>query len=461
MRAVLEKKSLGKALAVLNKVVEKTNADIPSTWFKLTAVQDSLVIQAMGSGVCLSVWVPADVEVDGEVCVEAGVFIKVVRTFKSKVIELWTDEDRFMITGEGMVQKLRVKPVKAFPVFPDCVYQYSLPASVLGDGIGKVGFAVGRNRNFTEDVLNNLYIDGKGKYLNIVGSDGYRLAVFKVNIPFNQKIYINYKALDILYELLKVGGEVRIGVVEEFPSVWTNIHTYRPFKATRRGLRASISPGSTLSPHNLSERLANALRAYFFGGFLSFPTWDKNKYSTPHGVVKGKKLDVCLYKITKSDTGFKDIKKFVCLSGDNFELAVQVFAEYDYPDYERVIPSGCYTLIEVYAEDLNKALNSFANYGVVVLELTESREGFKVRTMKNCGGEDLEAWVHGRVVGKDLTIAFKPKQLIQFLKGINHYIQIEFIDEQSPAVFVADKNYLFVVMPVLTEKEENSSLTSP
>jgi DNA polymerase-3 subunit beta len=351
-------------------VVEKTTADIPSTWFKLTAVQDSLVIQAMGSGVCLSVWVPADVEVDGEVCVEAGVFIKVVRTFKSKVIELWTDEDRFMITGEGMVQKLRVKPVKAFPVFPDCVYQYSLPASVLGDGIGKVGFAVGRNRNFTGDVLNNLYIDGKGKYLNIVGSDGYRLAVFKVNIPFNQKIYINYKGLDILYELLKVGGEVRIGVVE-------------------------------------------------------------------------------------------DIKKFVCLSGDNFELAVQVFAEYDYPDYERVIPSGCYTLIEVYAEDLNKALNSFANYGVVVLELTESREGFKVRTMKNCGGEDLEAWVHGRVVGKDLTIAFKPKQLIQFLKGINHYIQIEFIDEQSPAVFVADKNYLFVVMPVLAEKEENSSLTSP
>jgi hypothetical protein len=86
----------------------------------------------------------------------------------------------------------------------------------------------------------------------------------------------------------------------EFPSVWTNIHTYRPFKATRRGLRAFESPGSTLSPHNLSECLTNALRAYFFGGFLSFPTWDKNKYNTTHSVVKG------LYKTTRSDTGFKD-----------------------------------------------------------------------------------------------------------------------------------------------------------
>jgi len=361
MRVKLSKQALNKALGVLGKVVEKTNADSPSTWFKFTAECGSLVIQAMGSGVYLTLWVSADVEVEGEVCVEAGVFMKVVRAFKSKVIELQTDEDKLMIVGEGIVQKLSVKPVKAFPVFPDCVHQCSLPALVLRDGIGKVGFAVGRNRDFTGDVLNNLYIDGKGDYMNIVGSDGYRLAVFRVNLPFNQKIYINYKALDILYELLKVGGEVKIGVVE-------------------------------------------------------------------------------------------DINKFVCLSGDNFKLAVQVFAEYDYPDYESVIPSGCNTLIEVYAEDLNEALNSFANHGVVVFELTENSEGFKVRSMKN---EGLEAWVRGRVVGSDLTIAFKPQQLIQFLKGINHYIQIEFIDAQNPAVFVANKNYLFAVMPVLLEKEVN------
>jgi hypothetical protein len=93
----------------------------------------------------------------------------------------------------------------------------------------------------------------------------------------------------------------------EFPSVWTNIHTYCRFKATRRGLRAFGNPGRTLTPHNLSERLNNALRAYFFGGFLSFPTWDMNKYSTPRPVVKEKKLDVCLYKITRSDTGFIDL----------------------------------------------------------------------------------------------------------------------------------------------------------
>jgi hypothetical protein len=67
----------------------------------------------------------------------------------------------------------------------------------------------------------------------------------------------------IVMAKVKLIGDVQL----EFPSVWTNIHTYRPFKATRRGLRASMSPGRTLTPHNLSERLTNALRAYFFGGF--------------------------------------------------------------------------------------------------------------------------------------------------------------------------------------------------
>jgi hypothetical protein len=69
-----------------------------------------------------------------------------------------------------------------------------------------------------------------------------------------------------------------------------------------------MSPGSTLSPHNLSERLVNALRACFFGGSLSFPAWDKNKSNTPYPVVKEKKLDVCLYKTTRSGTGFKDLE---------------------------------------------------------------------------------------------------------------------------------------------------------
>jgi hypothetical protein len=101
---------------------------------------------------------------------------------------------------------------------------------------------------------------------------------------------------------------------EEFPSVWTSVHTYRPFWATRRGLRAFESPGRTLTPHNLSERLANALRAYFFGGLLSFPTWDMNKYNPPHLVVKEKKLDAWLYKITRfrSAAGkYADRVKFV------------------------------------------------------------------------------------------------------------------------------------------------------
>jgi DNA polymerase III sliding clamp (beta) subunit (PCNA family) len=358
MRVILDGQALRKVLPVLGKVVAKAKADIPSNWLRLSARDSRLVVQAINEDAYLTVWVPAEVEVDGEVCVDAGVFLKVVRSLKSKTIRLWVDGEWLVFEGEGITQKLRVKPVSDFPEFPRGVYQYSLPASVLKEGIEKVGYAVNRDKSFRGNVLNNLLLDGKGEYLNIVGSNGYMLSVFRVNVPFNQKIYIYYTVLEALHDLLKVGGEVKLGVVE------------------------------------------------------------------------------------------KDFAKFVCLSGNNFELMVRVYAEYDYPDYEAVIPSGCNTLIELHAEDLSRVLNNFSKFQNVVFELTENSEGFKVKAYTG-NPEEIEVWVRGRVWGKDLTIAFKTKQLLPFLKSINHYIQIELTDEKSPAVFVANKNYLFVVMPVL------------
>jgi len=356
MRVGVGKQDLSKALSLLNKVADEKAAKQSFAWFKLSA-SDGLVVEATNYSVHLRMLLPADVEIEGEVCVEAGVFAKIVQSSKSKVLELRVEDERLVVVGDGIVQKIGTKPVKEFPIFPSCNYQFSLPAKVLREGLEKVGFAVDNDKNHRSSPLNYVFIHGKGEYLNFVGSDGYRLAVFRVDIPFNEKIYIHRKLLDILPKLLKtVEGEVKMGV-------------------------------------------------------------------------------------------YKDVYELVCVAGKNFELASGVSVGYDFPDYESAIPSGCNTLIELYAEDLRRVLESLVREPKVIFELTESSEGFRVKAKDHFNNE-IEAWVRGRVVGKDLTVAFRPKQILDFLKGINHYIQIELVDEEGPAVFVARKNYLFVVMPV-------------
>jgi len=357
MRVVVVKQDLSKAVSLLYKITDKRAIYKPVAWFKLKAT-DCFVVEAKNDEMHLRMNIPADVWEEGEVCVQAGVFLKIVQSSKSKILELRTEGDKLVIDGNDVIDEISIKPVEDFPEFPKCDYRYSLPVNKLEESVEKVGFAVGDDKSCRANPLNHLLIHGRGEYLNIVGCDGYRLAVFKVDIPFSETIYIYNQALKVLPNLLKTAkGDVKIGVCE-------------------------------------------------------------------------------------------DREKFVCLAGKNFELAVRVDVGYDYPDYESAIPSGCNTLIELYAGDLRRVLESFVWEPKVIFELTESSEGFRVKSKDHFNNE-IEAWVRGRVVGKDLTVAFKPKHLLDFLKDINHYIQIELTDEESPAVFVANKNYLYVVMPVL------------
>ena len=236
---------------------------------------------------------------------------------------------------------------------------------MLADAVNKVAFAIGKDEKFRGDILNNLLIHGKGDYTNFVCSNGYMLAVYKMDMPFSEKVYIYNEAVETLQKLLKdATGDIKIGDI-------------------RDGVDGKVG--------------------------------------------------------------------FVCLSGTNFNLAVRVFAEYDYPDYERISSLGnnWFTMVEVYSKDLEKALNNFKKFDVVVFELTEGGDGFKVSGTYE--GNEVEAWVKGRVVGQDLKVVFKPKQLLEYLKGVDRYINIKLLSEKEPATFHVANNdsYVYVVIPVL------------
>jgi DNA polymerase III sliding clamp (beta) subunit (PCNA family) len=358
MRVVVAKQDLSKVLSVLNKVADKVDKKSPIAWFKLSAT-GGFVVEAKNSKMHIRVRVDADVLEEGEACVVAGVLLKMVQSSKSKFLELRTEGDEFVLIDGGIEDRVKVKPLEKFPAFPKCEYEYSFPVEVFREAVEKVGFAVNKGEDSRTNQLNNIFIHGKGDYLNFVGCDWYQLAVLKVNIPFSEKIYIYNQAVEILPKLLKTAkGDVKIGKTDEY----------------------------------------------------------------------------------------------VCLAGENFELMVRVDVLGDYPDYESLLSLlslGCGTLIELYSEDLRKALEKLKKELKVVFELSESDEGFKLK-YKDEFNEEKEVMVRGRVVGKNLTIAFKPKQLLEFLSRINHYIHIKMTDEKSPAVFVVvgERDYVFVVMPI-------------
>ena len=360
MKVDITRLELSRATRLLSKMIMKHAIEHPYGWFKLSTEGD-LMVEAVSDDIQIKLRVSASLREEGEVCVEAGAFAKAVRSSKDLKWFIALEDNKLVVYADNTKRVFDVKPVEKFPKFPKRVYQSSLPVNVFRKGLEKVGFAVSR----TEDKLSELkylYIDGKGSYLNFVGSNGRRLAVFKVEVPFDEKIYIHHKAVDILSEWL---------------------------------------------------RLQNA-----------------------YGTV---------------EIGLDKVAGYVyMIEIKTFELVGWIKTWFNYPDYEAVFNRGCNTLVEVHAKELSKVLEKFATSSFVVFELTENKEGFKVKG-KNDAGDEVVEWVYGRVIGKDLTIAFKPQELLDFLTHVNQYIHIELNGAEEPAVMVVipERNYQYAVMPVL------------
>jgi len=218
MRVAVSKQDFQKALVLLSKATDKKSR-LSFEWAKLTAEFDKhLTLQGTNGEVYLTLKAPVEVEAEGQVCVEADVLLKAVKSIKKREwIELYTKEDRLVIKAGDLIQKLALKPVEDFPEFPNPNFQASLPDFVLNEAIGKVSFAVATEKEDAMKVLKCLYIDGRGSFTNFVGSNGHKLALLKSDkYPLDIKAKLYIKSLKLLKELLKNAGQVQIGTDENF-----------------------------------------------------------------------------------------------------------------------------------------------------------------------------------------------------------------------------------------------------
>ena len=201
MRVVLSQpQNFKKALTLLNAVV-KSKVD-PFRWVKLRADdKHQFELQGTNGEVYLTIRIPAEIEEEGEACVELAPLIEAIKPVKAKYnVELYTENEKLELaikTG-SLTQILALRPVEMFPQFPNSQFQASMPAVTLLQGIEKTGFAIRRDKS----VLGHLYIDGRGT--RIIGSDCHRLAVLKFDgYAFDSEVKLYHKSLKILKALLK------------------------------------------------------------------------------------------------------------------------------------------------------------------------------------------------------------------------------------------------------------------
>ncbi len=214
MEVIVSRAEFSKVLTVLGKVVGRGRV-----WFLgyigMEADKDRLRLRGTDRNVYLRVEVPAQVSVEGgEFFVELKELRKVVKASKEKELRLYVEGDKLVVEAGNMKSRLKVEAGEfPFPEFPQAVYTGTLPAEVLLEGIQKVGFAASKDDSWSLDCM---LVDGKGEYANLVASDGYRLAIMRKAVPFNQTIKINRSGFPVLEQLLTKSDVVQIGQSEDF-----------------------------------------------------------------------------------------------------------------------------------------------------------------------------------------------------------------------------------------------------
>jgi DNA polymerase-3 subunit beta len=218
----LYKSQLADALQTVAKAVEREASAFYLQAVKLTFEKNYLTMQATNMERFLTVKVPLEpvgLFLEPKTVYVDGVkFAKFVKELDEEILLAPKDTELEVKSGRAKAKFLVIGEAE-LPEFPEPVYDIEFDAKILFDAIERVSFAIGKEY----DNLKCLLIDGKGDYINFVGSDGHRLAIYKYPTHFDKQFKLHVSGLSVLKDLLDEADMVRLGATENMTFVATEL----------------------------------------------------------------------------------------------------------------------------------------------------------------------------------------------------------------------------------------------
>jgi DNA polymerase-3 subunit beta len=177
---------------------------------------NKLKIAATDLDVSMIATLPVRVIGKGAITIPAKTFVEIIRESPETEIEVSSTDTRVEIKIEKGNYKLSGLPKDEFPKLPEVkkALQIKIPGNDLARMIRKTIFAVSTDE--TRPALNGVLWQTKGEWMQMVATDGHRLAKISLKNKklkgLNEDVIIPPKALNLLMKL--VGEkEVEVGVI--------------------------------------------------------------------------------------------------------------------------------------------------------------------------------------------------------------------------------------------------------
>jgi DNA polymerase-3 subunit beta len=213
MKLKAYKKDLQEAL---KKVISKKKASLPIlTNFLLKAEDGKLTIHGTDLEVYTIYSIYADIEEEGSVCVNAKKLIDISKVLGKDELSIYTDKENLKITSGKTKYSLSTFEPDDYPLlesFPSDSLLIS--GKELLNGISKTIYAV--SKDSSRFALNGVCFSFNGNELEIVSTDGHRLALYNMQTggKLEGKYIVPVKALNELKKLLSDIEDVEVAASE-------------------------------------------------------------------------------------------------------------------------------------------------------------------------------------------------------------------------------------------------------
>ena len=169
-------------LAPMQGIVERRTTIPVLSHLLLSAANDRLSLAATDLDVSLTSWVEAEVKKEGAIAVGAKKFVEIIRALQGEQVKLVLDDRALTITAGSSRFKIHGLPAADFPTLPDVSKETAvqIPFTRLRKMVAKVLFAVSSEESRFQ--LNGALFKPKDKALELVATDGHRLALVEDDI---------------------------------------------------------------------------------------------------------------------------------------------------------------------------------------------------------------------------------------------------------------------------------------
>jgi DNA polymerase-3 subunit beta len=222
--------SLNKILGICESVISSKNSITILSNIHIKAQNNQLTIKACDTLISFYGELGADVEEEGEICVNSNKLYSIARKLPSDEIEIQSDSDlNIQIKAKGKnTLKYNLKGISPdkFPEILDTsnINYFNVPKDIFADMINKTKFAVSQNDN-RRFAIGTLFEYEENK-LRMVTTDGKRLAKIEKEIEIKETFSKVVVPPKILQEALKLCSgddktELKVGLNEK--EVFINI----------------------------------------------------------------------------------------------------------------------------------------------------------------------------------------------------------------------------------------------